>query len=310
MPPAVAIGASAVASIGGGILSSKAQKKAAKKAAKVSAQNTATNNALARETYNNNAARLDPYSQNGLRASNALTGLLLGPAPASPVAPAPTTSALAPSPQQSGPDPRSILGQWGARQDLKRDYADVPSTGPMEPLAPGVQPAQPGQTAQPIQQVATASPWDQFRNSTNYQFRFDEGMKGLNQGLAFNGLGDSGAAVKEALKYSQNFASNELGNYMNLLAGQQSMGLGASSALAGVGQNMVGQVTANNNQGAQDAANAALVRGQAQGNMYSSIAGGIGQIAGAFGSGYGGGGSQTFNVPQWNPANLAASLGR
>jgi hypothetical protein len=144
----------------------------------------------------------------------------------------------------------------------------------------------PGTGAIPTGQSAL-SPWDQFRNSTNYQWRLDQGNKGMNQAYAARGTLQSGAAEKGLLEYNQNFAANELGRYQDLLAGQQNMGLTAASALAGVGQNMVGQVTANNNSAASAAANAALARGQATSNMYGGIASGIGQIAGAYGSSYG-----------------------
>lgn len=280
MPPVVvAAGIAGAATIGGAVMGSKAQKKAAKSAAKTSAANTASNNALARETYNNNAARLDPYSANGLRASNALSEMLLGPAPAYPGFPyAATAEGVAPDTR------REAYRQMGVpyRFDSPGNALEAALTRNQEASRSALEP-QPVQTG-----VVTTAPsaWDQFRNSTNYKFRFDEGMKSLNQGLTFNGLGDSGAAVKEALKYGQNFASNELGNYMHLLSQQQNMGLTASSALAGAGQNMVGQVTANNNQAAGDAVNAALVRGNATGNMWSGIASGIGQIAGAATSSY------------------------
>jgi hypothetical protein len=318
MPPAIAAaGITAVASIGGAVMSGKAQKKAAKKAAATAQNNTNANNALARETYSNNAARLDPYSQNGMRASNALSGMLLG---------TPTTSALA----GAGTAPDSEEWANGALQSMGLgSRGNSPATlqahlagGVEGPISPQMRQAydtyvqshpQDAQAATlvsaPAGSAPAESPWDQFRNSTNYQFRFNEGMRGLNTGLASKGLLDSGAAVKAALTYGQNFASNELGNYMNLLAQQQNMGLGAASALAGVSQNMVGQVTANNNSAADAAGNAALIRGNATANTWGGIASGIGQVAGALGSSYGGGGSQTFNVPQWSPSNLAMSLG-
>ncbi len=292
----------AAVTVGGAVLSSSAQKKAAKKAAGAAKDNTAANNALAREMYGNNAARLDPYSANGMRASNALTEMLLGPAPATaaPVAAAPAGGGTVPA--------RGVLGQgtqqyaregfgneWaggnGARHLFQRLPGFINGTSAVRPPTttpplggglPGTAPA----TATPAPNAL--SPWDRFRNSTNYQFRVNEGMDGINQGYAARGMLQSGAALQGIEEYRQNFAANELGRYQDLLAQQQGVGMGAASALAGVGQNMVGQVTANNNSGASAAANAALMRGQANSNMWGGIAQGIGGVLGGMGgSSYG-----------------------
>jgi len=294
-----AVGIGAVASIGGAALSSSAQKKAAKKAAKVEADNTAANNALAREMYANNASRLDPYSANGMRASNALTDMLLGPAqqPWQPGTPGGQgVPQVNPGPPQTNPlysqtpDTEDYGLQPGqhliGRPHLIDRLFHRSTPGTPTPTVPSQGTGAPGTGAIPSGQSAL-SPWDQFRNSTNYQWRLDQGNKGINQAYAARGTLQSGAAQKGLLEYNQNFAANELGRYQDLLAGQQGMGLTAASALAGVGQNMVGQVTANNNAAASAAANAALARGQATSNLYGGIASGIGQIAGAFGSSYG-----------------------
>lgn len=106
--------------------------------------------------------------------------------------------------------------------------------------------------------TAQQNAFDQFRNSTGYQFRLGEGMNALNSGLASSGTLQSGAAMKAAQEYGQNFASNEFGNYMNMLGNQQGVGLAGASALAGVGQNYAGMVSANNNAAGTSAANAAL----------------------------------------------------
>lgn len=123
--------------------------------------------------------------------------------------------------------------------------------------------------------------FDAFRNSTNYQFRLGEGMKAANQGYAARGMLQSGAAMKGLNDYGQNMASNELGNYMNILGQQQQVGLSGANALAGVGTNMVGQVTANNNAAGTAAANAQLMAGQAQNQMYGGIGSAIGNFLGS-----------------------------
>ncbi len=46
----------------------------------------------------------------------------------------------------------------------------------------------------------------------SYQFRLQQGMEAQNRGLAAQGLGQSGAALKAAQEYGQQFASNEYSN--------------------------------------------------------------------------------------------------
>jgi len=123
-------------------------------------------------------------------------------------------------------------------------------------------------------QPAQTSAFDQFRNSTGYQFRQQEGMNALNAGYAGAGVLQSGAAMRGAQEYGQNFASNEYSNYMGLLDNQQRLGLSATLGQAGLGQSYVGNVTQNNNNASTDMANSALMRGQ--NNPFASMLGGIG----------------------------------
>lgn len=164
---------------------------------------------------------------------------------------------------------------------------------PASPYGPGATPTPtptptPGGTPTPGTTPAPGalSAFDRFRQSTNYTFRLGEGQHALEMSRLPGGGYDSGATRQAITEYGQNFASNELSNYMNLLAQQQQLGLGAASALAGVGQNFVGQVSANNNSAGTAAANAALVNGTANANMWGGIAGSIGQAVGALGSSY------------------------
>lgn len=50
---------------------------------------------------------------------------------------------------------------------------------------------------------------------TGYQFRLGQGQDALNKSLAARGLGQSGAALKAAQEYGQNFASNEYADAYN-----------------------------------------------------------------------------------------------
>ena len=119
--------------------------------------------------------------------------------------------------------------------------------------------------------------FDQFRNSTGYQFRLGEGMDALNSGYAGAGVLQSGAALRGAQEYGQNFASNEFGNYVGLLDNQQRLGLSATMGQAGLGQNYVGTVSGNNMYAADGQANAALIR--AQNNPFAAFAGSMAGMA-------------------------------
>jgi hypothetical protein len=299
MPPAVAVaGITAAATIGGAVLSNKAQKKASKQAANVAQNTAAANNTLARDIYGQNAARLDPYSARGQQAGGALMGLLGYGSP-------PPTAA--PAMGGAGGDQTDWAGYVRANPDAMSDWQrfhrdmSLEDYGQYHWSADGgrrdLTPFRPQTATAPATGTPGATPqqgaldaFNTFRNSTNYQWRFNEGNKALQMSALGGGGFDSGATRKALTEYGQNFASNELGTYMDRLAQQQQLGLGAASALAGVGQNFVGQVSANNNSAGTAAANAALMQGNARANMWGGIAGGIGQAIGALGSSYGGGG--------------------
>lgn len=101
-----------------------------------------------------------------------------------------------------------------------------------------------------------------FVNNSDYGFQFGEGANRVNSGYAGAGTLQSGAAMKGLEQFRQNLQSGYRGEFNNLLANQQAVGLGAGSALAGVGQNYVNTVTGNNQNAADAASNAALINGQ------------------------------------------------
>jgi hypothetical protein len=385
MPIGATIGAAAITT-GGAIYSSGQQKKAASKAADAQKDSSQAQIQLTRDIYNQNAARLDPWAQDGRVAGNAMMSLLglrntpaggsvLSPPTSPPVSPAPTgpaPSALNPAPgnqagsyseQQGGywthPDgerasllDQALLGgmrrqgvntgnavwnatapqtsQWAgylqANPDVaaewrnnafddgtfanEQDFAQwhynqygqaegrqLPSvlqpaaqqgtqqSGPAVPVSPAAPAGTPAAPTGTVTATTTASPaeqaFDAFRNSTNYQFRLNQGFNALNTGWAARGMQESGAAGIAFTEYGQNFAANELGNYMDRLAQQQQVGLGAVTSLAGNAVQMGQSVNAANQASADARANAALIGGQANANLGSSIASGLGSVAGA-----------------------------
>jgi len=90
-----------------------------------------------------------------------------------------------------------------------------------------------------------------LENDPGYQFRMGQGQRQLEQSLAARGLGQSGAALKAAQEYGQNFAASEFADAYNRwlqnnqqLAQQSGQGLGAAGATADIYANM-GNIGAN-----------------------------------------------------------------
>lgn len=143
----------------------------------------------------------------------------------------------------SGGDPNSIGGQWGS---LLKNFSMA-----------------------------------DFEKDPGYQFRMDEGMRGVQGGAAARGNLLSGAAQKALQKYGQDYASNEFSNayqrdtanktnQYNRLAGIVNSGQGASNQIS----NAAGQYAQNtaSNNAALGNAQAAGAIGQA--NAWSN---GLGQ---------------------------------
>lgn len=303
-----AILGAAVIGAGASALSAGSQRSAARSAENTARDNTAANNALSREMYGNNVALLEPFRQQGLAASRTLNELLLGPS-AGP-APAPVATLPAPAVQPGSVRPMTPADYGGVEPNFSTNpfarriqmrsigWDESGALGALRGMPQGGagrdamlgDVVAPAGTPTPTGTVTTPArtAFDTFRDSTNYQFRLNEGTRALNQGYAANGTLQSGAALRALTRYGQDMASNELGTYMDRLAGQQNMGMGAASAVAGVGQNMTGQIISSNNSGASAAANAALARGQASADMINGIGGSMGRALGALGgSSYG-----------------------
>lgn len=289
MPAAVVGGVIAGAgAIGGAALSSKAQKKAAKTAANAQLDATAQNNALARERDAKNEAALAPWQQRGNTAGNAVNALL-GIGFGSGAIPQPANNnALLPQPANNNalmPQPYNAqAGRFARPFGFAEPYSYDPTDSFVSTQATDIRPAQ-AQHGNPAAQYQNA--FDNYRNSTGYQFRVGEGMRALDNSYASRGVGKSGAAAKAALNYGQNIASGEFGNYLNALMNVSNSGLSAANAQAGVGTNMVNAITNNNNAAAGAIGNNALAAGNANAQMWGAVGNSIGNLGGLFGSSFG-----------------------
>jgi hypothetical protein len=121
-----------------------------------------------------------------------------------------------------------------------------------------------------------------FQTSPGYQFRFNEGIRAIDNSGAARGNLFSGSTLKALTNYGQGVGSQEYGNWTNSLANLGNVGYGATSATAGARGNLAGNLTnIYTNQGAQNA-NASL----AGGNL---LMGGLNTLAGLAGYGMSGG---------------------
>jgi hypothetical protein len=123
---------------------------------------------------------------------------------------------------------------------------------------------------------ASGDPFRQFIQNSDYGFQFGEGANRINSGYAGAGTLQSGAAMQDLERFRQNLQSGYRGEFMNALGNQQGVGLSGASALAGVGQNYVNTISANNQNAGDAAANAALYRG-----ANNPLAGALGMLGGS-----------------------------
>lgn len=280
MPPVVIAGAIAGAgAIGSAVIGSNAAKSAAKSNQQAADAAAAETRAARDQAY----STLNPFVQGGTAAGgqiNALLGLSNGTDWGAYV--------------QNNPD---ALANWNAIQgttDGAQFGGDIAKFGQYHYGADGSRRDLSGYSGTARAQQA----FDQFRNSTGYQFRLDQGMNALNSGYAGAGTIKSGAAIKAAQDYGQGIASQEFGNYLNALGNQQGVGLQAGSAAAGVGVNSANSLGNIAIQNGANQANAALLKAQNTGQALNSLAT-IG--ANIFGQSSGG-----YNMPSAGQINTSA----
>ena len=299
----------AVVSAIGSFFASKSQNKAIARAAETSQKNNTENTALARDIYGQNKEVLSPFVNRGNRAGDQMNALLgLGGAQMSSGGPATATmmpnafsqfqgqyGGNAGAPYGLGDSPGFMYQPDFSRPDFPRGPYDTPgfgdghnalmNYGPEAQGMGGQFSAAPNQAmtvapqGQTAQQAANDA-FDVFKNSTGYQFRLGEGLDAVNSAYAGMGGLQSGAAMRGINEYGQNFASNEFGNYYNMLGGQQAVGAGAASSLAGVGQNFAGTVIDANNFNAQNQMSGQLGRQNPFANALGTWGAGVQNVVG------------------------------
>lgn len=228
---------------------------------------------MQKDIFNQNKATLSPFVNTGTQATGAINALL-GLTPTS----QPTTPATTPAtPATTGTTttPRPFFS--GGFADAARYIMDK-----RDGKLPQTTAATPATTTAPAPTYLTPQQaFDNYKNSTGYQFRYNEGMNALNSGYAGAGSIKSGAAMRAATEYGQGIASQEFNNYLNLLSGQQGVGLTAAGAQAGVATNYANNASAINSQTANALSQAAIAKANNTNALLGSLSNSAGTILGA-----------------------------
>lgn len=237
------------------------------------------NNALQRDIFNQQRADLAPWRASGTAALaeiNRRLGLG-GQTAAAPRVPNPLNgtgaSGVAPTgyganqymdPRDTAMQPRNQMvdtmlqanspeggaPQMSAGQNvLSTDGSTGPQVlpGAQGPTLTGTAPAGTGTNA-----LDPENRYGGFYASPGYQFRFDEGQRGINANRAASGSLQSGDAMRALTRYGQDYASNEFNTQLNQLfsvAGLGQTATGQGNALAG----QYGSQVSQNNQNASNA---------------------------------------------------------
>lgn len=136
-----------------------------------------------------------------------------------------------------------------------------------------------------------------FFASPDYNFRREEGMRGLERTAAARGGAFSGNALRALGERNSNLASGEFGDWWDRQAGLAGFGQSATNATAMAGQNKANNVS-NNMIGAGDA-RASGIAGQA--NAWSGAISGLTNYGMYNGFGGGGGGGQNQFAMNYRP---------
>lgn len=234
---AVIIGGASLAS---GVLGSRSSRDAA--GAQQASSDAAT--AEARRQYDLARQDLSPWRNIGTQALNQM-GSLYGFSPQA-AQPAPASGTWSGQPA-TGASPRSgMLGRSGG--PIRRESYEIADLG-TNWMSSGGPAAEPGSS--PLGgnfTQAGGSPGTGmagFFASPDYNFRREEGLRGIEQSAAARGGAMSGNALRGLTDFSSNLAAGEYGDYWNRLAGLAGVGQTATSQGIQAGQSFANQYGAN-----------------------------------------------------------------
>ena len=244
-------------------------------AAETQAQGAREANALTQQQFVQMRDDLSPYRQYGSNSANMLAAML-GVIPQSQVGPFNAQEYLAANPDVAA-DP-----YFSVRPEEHYNRHGMGEGRRLRIEQPGAAPAG-GAAFGSLLQNFTG---EDLANDPGYKFGLDQGMQALDRRMASGGNYFSGAALKGAQRFGQDYAgtkfteafnrdaANKTRQY-NFLAGLTSTGQNAAAQTGNAGQAMAQQVGANTT----SAANAAGAAQIAQGNAW---AGGLNNLAGMY----------------------------
>lgn len=123
-----------------------------------------------------------------------------------------------------------------------------------------------------------------FNKDPGYEFRMKEGQRALDASAAARGGALSGAAIKGATRYGQDFGSNEYQNAYNRFNNDRTQRFNRLASLAGVGQTATRDVAQMGANTASNVANNIVGAGNAQASSYMGKANAINSTASTLGN--------------------------
>lgn len=296
---AAAVVGSAVVGAGASIASSSAASKAQQSAANSANQVTLAQLAQQQKQYDQDRADLAPYRSVGTGALYTL-GNLLG------IQPANDTSGSGGGADwnaylQANPDVMAGFNNLSAadrqRFATPADYAQFhyqtygQAEGRSLPTAQGAYAA--GTPNADTGLLNKKFTMDDFEADPGYQFRIDQGNRGLEASASATGGVLSGGTLKALARYNQDAASQEYQNAYGRFQTDQNNRFNRLASIAGVGQTATntGIAAGQSNQAAQAAgtsqiANNTLSAGNARASQYVATGNAIGGLAGNVGQYY------------------------
>jgi len=256
--------------------------------------------------YLRNSPQLQQYINQGTGASTALYNNYLAPGGAAnnamasllgvgggstysaPTTAAPTQQGTIPPGYQITPGgqiiPQATGRHWGTFYGPNGSLAAAnggtlpagPMTGGgMVPISSsggsaGVMVQQPAPTASGGGNAGDA--FQNYLNSTGYQFRLGEGQRAITSNAAARGLLNSGAALRANQELGQNLASAEFENYLGQLSRLSGTGLAAGSQIS---QQGLQGIQAIGSAGSTGGANAAQYNQNGSGSIFGAVIGSV-----------------------------------
>lgn len=123
------------------------------------------------------------------------------------------------------------------------------------------------------------SGFNNYLNSTGYNFQLNQGQNAIGSDSAAKGLLNSGGTAKALTQYGQNLASTTFNNYLGQLGNLNNQ----QGATATQGQQALGQIGTTGSTSGGNAANAMIAGGEAQAGGTVAAFNGIGNALGSVG---------------------------